>query len=83
MSDEKYLNNLKGSNDRAKIELLVRDPDGVLVELLKHIGSAANVGHSFKVVVDPEDKEYAKDFWIDGDGSFHLKEIKVNGIKET
>jgi len=82
MKDEDYLNDLKGSNDRIKIELLVRDPDGVLVELLKYIGDTANPGHSFDVVVDPDSKDYRKSFGIDGDGSFHLKQIKVNGIKE-
>lgn len=81
MPDKKYLSYLKGSDDMVKIELIVRDSEGAMVELLKHIGGAANPGHSFKVVVDPDDEEYSKDFFIDGDGDFYLKEIKVNGEK--
>ncbi len=81
MSDKKYLEFLKGSNEFQLVEVEVRDPDNVFIEMLRYIGGAANVGHSFDVIVDPDDPEGREKFFIDGDGSFYLKKIKVNGNK--
>jgi hypothetical protein len=82
MEDKKYLNHLKGDKQEFNIvEVEFRDPDNSFIEMIKYIGSSANAGHSFEVVVDPDSKEGRKSFGIDGDGSFYLKTIKVNGRK--
>jgi hypothetical protein len=82
MKDKKYLNHLKGDRQEFNIvEVEVRDPDNSFVEMLKYIGDTASGGHSFEVIVDPDMREYRKSFGIDGDGSFYLKTIKVNGRK--
>lgn len=80
--DKKYLNHLKSDKpefDNVEIEL--RDPDNSFIEMIKYIGGIANVGHSFEVIVDPDTSDTRKSFGIDGDGSFYLKSIKVNGRK--
>jgi hypothetical protein len=50
-----------------------------LARLLSYIRGLANPGHSFEVVVDPDDRQNAKKFGIDGDGGFHMKSIAING----
>lgn len=64
-----------------EITIKVKDYDNQLVLMLDYIMHTANIGHSFEVVVDPELREYTKKFYMDGDGSFYMKEVKVNGKK--
>lgn len=59
------------------ITITCRDNEDSLVDLLKHIQSAGNVGHSFSIVVDPEGDGTKKHYW-DGDGSDYIKDIKVS-----
>ena len=59
-----------------KIEIRLRDPDDQLLNLLKHLQVSANVGHSFNVIVDPDNEDHKGEFGIDGDGMFYLKSIK-------
>jgi 8-oxo-dGTP diphosphatase len=70
-------------NDLMKIEILVRDPDYQLVKMIDHIRRLAAPGHSFEVVVDPDvtKEEGKRSFGMDGDGSFHIRELKMNGKK--
>ena len=63
------------------ITIKVRDYDYQLVKMLRYIMTIANYGHSFDVVVDPSMSEYKKSFFMDGDGAFHIKDLKKNGIK--
>lgn len=56
------------------ITITCRDGDDTLEELLKYIKSAGNCGHSFSIVVDPDEKGGKKFFW-DGDGSDYIKDI--------
>jgi hypothetical protein len=80
--DKKYLNHLKSDKQEFDtVEVEFRDPDNSFIEMIQYIGSTANVGHSFEVVVDPDDSDTRKSFGIDGDGSFYLKSIKFNGRK--
>jgi len=75
----------KTGKDFVKIELLVRDPDNQLVKFLQKVRRHANPGHSFVVVVDPDLGKAdggSEKFSFDGDGSFFLKDIIVNGEKE-
>lgn len=53
----------------------VRGDEGGLRKLLTYIRETAGIGHSFEVVVDPENSDYRKRFDIDGDGPFRM-EIK-------
>lgn len=67
-----------------KIELYVTDTcitDGFL-DLLKYIQKVAQMGHSFDVVVDPDNKEYDKKFPVDGDGADKIRQIGVFKIEE-
>lgn len=68
--------NLRGENEK-HIVLTVSDSEGTLLRLVEYIKSVANRGHSFTVSVDPDDKEYHKDFYIDGDGADHIYDITV------
>jgi hypothetical protein len=80
MADKKYIDHLKGDKPEFdEIKILVRDPDHQLIKFIKAIRGAANPGHSFPVVVDPDDSEYERKFYFDGDGSFYIKDIKFNG----
>ena len=63
------------------IQIELRDPDNQLVKMIDHIMHSANIGHSFEVVVDPDDKEYRKSFFMDGDGSFYIKKVSLNSVK--
>lgn len=66
-----------------KIEIEVRDYDNELVKMIEHIRALSSPGHSFIVVVDPDvtEKEGKRTFSMDGDGSFFIKNIKLNGKK--
>lgn len=69
------------NKDFDEITIKLRDPDNQLILMLDHIMHIANIGHSYEVVVDPEMSEYKKTFFLDGDGSFYIKEIKHNKRK--
>ena len=51
----------------------VRGDEGGLRKLLEYIQRTAGIGHSFEVVVDPDDSEYRRRFGIDGDGPFRME----------
>ena len=51
-----------------------------LKDLAEYIAETANVGHSFKVVVDPGE-EAEKRFGFDGDGSDHIQSVELEEIK--
>ena len=67
--------------DLTELVIILRDPDYQLVRLIEYIGRTAAPGHSFEVVVDPNMREHRKSFGIDGDGSFYIQDIKLNGKK--
>ena len=69
------------ADDYVEIKVIVRDYEDQLVKMIDYIMHAANPGHSFEVVVDPEMREHRKTFFFDGDGSFHIKSVKRNGKK--
>lgn len=65
-----------------KIEL--SDPDSQLEELIKFIKANSDPGHTFSVVVDPDDSEKSNSFTIDGDGSFRISSIEIKDeIEDT
>jgi hypothetical protein len=58
------------------------DDEGALKKLLEYIKEIGNGGHSFKIVVDPENKETMKEFGWDGDGSDKIESIKAEKKEE-
>jgi hypothetical protein len=67
--------------DLTELVIKLRDHDNQLVQLIEYIRILAGPGHSFIVDVDPEMREHKKTFSMDGDGSFFIKDIKMNGKK--
>ncbi len=67
--------------DFDEITVKVRDYEDQLVKMIDHIMRAANPGHSFEVIVDPDLRERTTKFYFDGDGAFYIKEVKKNGKK--
>ncbi len=65
--------------DLTELTIKLRDPDNQLVKMIDYIMHTANPGHSFEVVVDPDLREYTKKFFMDGDGSFRIWSVKMNG----
>ena len=63
------------------IEVECNDTEGSLVRLLTYIMRTGNIGHSFDIVVDPDNKEHKMSFGWDGDGSDSIRNIRVNGKK--
>jgi len=59
-----------------RITIECRDPENTIQELLEHLKSIGNMGHSFKVVVDPGDPGHMKEFYVDGDGPDYFYSIK-------
>jgi hypothetical protein len=64
-----------------ELTIKIRDPEYQLIKLIEYIRVVAGPGHSFDVVVDPDMREHRKSFFMDGDGSFFIREIKMNGKK--
>jgi hypothetical protein len=61
----------------SKITLDVDDEDGRLEALLLYIKENSEGGHSFDVVVDPDDPELTQKFYLDGDGAFRIRDIAM------
>jgi phage-related protein (TIGR01555 family) len=61
--------------DEQTVDVRLKDPDGSLMKLLKHLAATANPGHSFTVIVDP-DRDPQR-FGFDGDGAFQV--MSING----
>jgi hypothetical protein len=67
------------NDDLTIYQIVCRDQDGTLKEMIEHIAAIGNTGHSFSIVVDPDaTKEEGKaTFEWDGDGSDYIKEVKT------
>ncbi len=63
----------------SKIEILVKGDEGQMANMLEYIRSISSIGHSFEIVVDPDMSDYKKSFYADGDGSFRIKHVKLDG----
>ena len=68
-------------NDKKEITMTIIDPDNQLISLIDYINILSGPGHSFEVVVDPDMREHKKSFYMDGDGAFSIKDLKMNGKK--
>ena len=60
-----------------RIILTVHDDENSIEHLLQAIQGTANSGHSFPVVLDPDDSNYRQEFYIDGDGSDYIRDITI------
>ena len=73
----------KGVKDTAKepehTAVIKYDGDFDLAGLLLYINKIGAVGHSFSIVVDPDDKENEKKFGFDGDGSDRIHSVEIDG----
>lgn len=58
------------------IIITCRDQDNTLEDLLNSIKTIGNTGHSFSIIVDPDEKGREKFEW-DGDGTDHIFKIEV------
>lgn len=77
----KYIKENKDDMNKTKIiTIKVNDVTGDLENLLKCIKATSDPGHTFDVIVDPIDTENAESFEMDGDGSFHILDIKTKYI---
>lgn len=75
--------NLRETKDEdVTYQFQVRDREGHIKDLITYLAQTANIGHSFSVVVDPDNSEYTKTFYIDGDGSDYIGEVQVIGSLE-
>jgi len=54
-----------------------------LQKLLDYIKSTGGIGHSFHIVVDPEDSEFKNTFGWDGDGADSIEKITVINSEEN
>ena len=63
------------------IEIECNDSEGSLARLLTYIMRTGNIGHSFDIVVDPDNKEHKMSFGWDGDGADRIRNIKLDGKK--
>lgn len=63
------------------ISMTITDGEDQIEELLEYIKEIANYGHSFTVVVDPNN-DYEKKFYIDGDGLDHINTINIEEIED-
>jgi len=53
-----------------------------LQALIEYIKSNGNTGHSFSIIVDPDDKDANESFGWDGDGSDSIGDIKVENLED-
>lgn len=73
----------KNDYGRKTITLVVQDSEGQIEDLLDYISNIASAGHSFRVAVDPDNDDYSKDFYIDGDGYDRLDIESVAPIEDS
>lgn len=62
--------------------ILIRaiDGDDVIGPMLRYIGDTAATGHSFNIVVDPDDPETERKFSFDGDGADRILSVEVQNM---
>lgn len=75
----KYLQCLQEALDSTyciTIECTSQAAKETLLPLLEYLKRQAGIGHSFPIVVDPDDSEYKEKFYMDGDGAAHIISIK-------
>jgi len=70
----------KGEDDFYDVSFRVKsDALYSLLKLLRHCERCGSIGHSFQIVIDPDNSEYRKTVGFDGDGSDRIEDIQVGG----
>lgn len=65
-----------------EVSFRVRSDAAITIpKLLDYIARLGAPGHSFSIVVDPDDSENRRSFGFDGDGADRIDDIRVNGKK--
>jgi hypothetical protein len=83
MNDTERIEKIAGriAADKATVNIsftVQGDASDSLVRMLRHIQKLGDTGHSFAIVVDPDNSEYRETFGFDGDGSDRIDEILVD-----
>lgn len=77
--DEFGCNELEDYDDAEKtITVKCRDSNNTILKILNYLEEVGNLGHSFLIILDPEDQESKKVLLWDGDGSDYIESIEVN-----
>jgi len=71
---------IKAKRKLKKIIIIASDIDNSLVNLLNHIKNIGNVGHSFEIIVDPDNSDTRLKTGWDGDGSDYIDKIEIEEI---
>lgn len=71
------MKSIKPPDYNKKITIEAVDPDNALFKLLSYIREIGNTGHSFSIIVDPDNRDCRKTFGWDGDGSDRINEITI------
>jgi len=66
-----------------RISIVCRDQENSLYKLLEYIRRIGNQGHSFDIVVDPDNSECKQNFSWDGDGSDKIFSIEKTSAECT
>lgn len=53
--------------------------DESIVPLINHMANIGNVGHSYSIIVDPENSDTKKQFGFDGDGNHKIHDVLLDG----
>ena len=78
----KYIIN-EGVKNTHKITIDLRDPDNQMSLFLEKIKKHAGPGHSFSVIVDPDESKEnggSESYYFDGDGSFYIDKLNVEEL---
>lgn len=68
---------MMASNEPKKLVIECRDSENSLARLIGYMQSIGNGGHSFGIIVDPDSKEYKKNFGWDGDGGDSIISVSL------
>jgi|GEM_PF-778499 len=83
LADAQRARSRKGKNGGKRIVIECRDPDNSIQDLLEYLKKTAGGGHSFDVIVDPDNPDHEKQFGIDGDGADEIYSIQVEPSEKS
>ena len=76
---EDFVNEAVPASDMTTYQVTCRDQDETLKQIIECIMHCGNMGHTFSVIVDPDEKEglAERKFEWDGDGSDYIKDVVI------
>lgn len=60
-----------------RVVMYIKDRDNKIENILNYMKELTNAGHGFDVEIDPNDQEYHKHFYVDGDGEDKIRDLMV------